>query len=319
MQKFEGLEQEYAKYVGTKFGISTNTGTSALHLALKSIGIKKGDEIITSEFQMIAPAFAVSYCGATPVFVDCDDNLLIDVSKIKRKITKKTKAILVVHTYGRICQMDKIMELAKKYKLRVIEDGCEAQGGMFEDRMVGSFDIGVFSFYINKIIPAEEGGMITTDDENIASRARFLKNMSFSPEHDFLHQEIGFNYRMTNSQANYALANLRNINQIQQKRYQVKSWYDKYIKKEYQMPDNRSVVWIYDIKHPQKDKVVKLLNEKGIKARHGFRAMSEQLPFLGRFKHLKAYKMSKEVMYLPVSPLMTEEMVKNIADIVNSS
>lgn len=317
MQKYEELENEYAKYIGVNYAVSCNTGTAGLHLALKSIGIKKGDEVITCEYQMIAPAFAISYCGAKPVFVDCGDDLLIDVKKIKRKINSKTKAIIATHTYGRICDMDYIMKIAKEYKLRVIEDCCEAQGAMWKNKMVGSFDIGVFSFYINKIIPAEEGGIITTNDLGVATRARYLKNMCFDSEHSYLHNEIGFNYRMTNSQANYALSNLRNINSIQERRYRVENLYDKYIKKEFQMP-KRNVVWVYDLKHPLKDKVVKLLNEKGIQARHGFKPMSMNRPYKGNYKGLKAFKMSKEVMYLPVSPLMTEEIVMNIAKIIDS-
>lgn len=318
MQKFEELEKEYAKYIGVNHCITTNTGTSALHLALKSIGIKEGDEVITCNYEMIAPAFAISYCGAKPIFVDCTDDLLIDASKIKRRITTKTKAILVVHTYGRVADLDEIMRIATKYKLRVINDCAEAQGAVWKGKSIGSYDIGVYSFYINKIIPAEEGGCITTNDEAVARRARYLKNMSFNEAHDFLHDEIGYNYRMPNAEANYALANLSTINLIQQKRYQVKSWYDKYLKKEYQMPDNRSVIWVYDIQHPQKDKVIKLLNDKGIQARHGFKPMTQQKPYFSKsYASSNAYKWSQKVMYLPVSPLMTEEMCIDICKLVN--
>lgn len=316
-QKYEELEEEYAKYINTKHAVSCNTGTAALHLALKAIGIKKGDEVIVPEFTMAACAFAVSYCGATPVFVDCGDDLLIDVKKIEKKITKRTKAIMPVHIYGRVCDMTEIMKLAHKYKLRVIEDCCEAQGALFKGQMVGSFDIGVFSFYKNKIVPAEEGGIITTNDKKVAEKAKYLKNMAFGEEHDFLHNDIGFNYRMTEGQAHGALHNLKLVNSIQYKRFQVQGWYEKHITEKYKMPQ-RSVVWVYDIKHPKKHRIIHLLNKKGIAARHGFKPMSQQPPYLGKYKHLNAYRLSKKVCYLPVTPLMTENEVINICALIDT-
>lgn len=316
MRKHEELEQEYAKYIGTKYAVSCNTGTAALHLALKSIGIGPGDEVIVPEFTMIACAFAVSYCGAKPVFVDCGDDLLIDIKKIEKKITKKTKAIMPVHIYGRVCDMTTIMKIAQKYKLRVIEDCCESQGALWKDKMAGSFDIGVFSFYKNKIVPAEEGGIITTNDKKVAERAKYLKNMAFSEAHDYLHKEIGFNYRMTEGQAHGALHNLRLVNGIQCKRFQIQGWYEKHITEKYKMP-KRSVVWVYDIQHPKKNRVIHLLNKKGIAARHGFKPMSQQPSYLGKYKHLNAYKLSKKICYLPVDLLMTENEVINICALID--
>lgn len=316
-QKYEELEEEYAKYIGTDYAVSCNTGTAALHLALKALGVGEGDEVIIPEFTMIACAFAVSYCGAIPVFVDCGDDLLIDVKKIKQRLTTRTKVIMPVHIYGRVCDMDAIMAIAKEYKLRVLEDCCESQGALYKGKMTGTFDVGAFSFYQNKIIPAEEGGMVTTNDPAVASRVAFLKNMAFNRDHDYLHTEIGFNYRMTNAQARYALENLQQVNTLQQMRIQVQNWYDKHLKKEFQMP-KREVVWVYDIRHPQKDKVVSVLNEKGIAARHSFKPMSIQPIYKRYSKNLKALKMSQEVCYLPVNPLMTEEMVINICRIIDS-
>lgn len=311
MQPFEQLEREYASYIGTEYAVSCNTGTSALHLALKAIGVGKGDEVIVPEFTMIACAWAVTYCGAKPVFVDCGDDLLIDVKKIEKKITKRTKAIMPVHIYGRVCDMSAIIDIAYKHKLRVIEDCCEAQGATYRGKMVGSFDIGCFSFYWNKIIPAEEGGIITTNDKKVMERAKLLKNMAFTSKHDYIHPEIGFNYRMTNAQAKFALFNLQNVNELQRKRFQIQGWYDKYINPKYKMPD-RTVLWVYDIKHPKKNKLVKFLNDMGYNARHSFKPMSMQPMYKKEYKHLKAYKLSKQVMYLPVTHFMKEQDVINI-------
>lgn len=317
MQLYEKLEKEYAKYIGTEYAVSTNTGTSALHLALVALGIGKGDEVIVPEFTMIACAWAVTYTGAKPVFVDCGDDLLIDVKKIKKAITKKTKVIMPVHIYGRVCDMDKIMELAKKYKLRVLEDCCEAQGATWKRKVVGSFDVGVFSFYQNKIIPAEEGGMITTNDMVLNNRAKMLKSMSFTKDHDYYHPEIGFNYRMTNTQAGLVSMSLIFESEIQKKRFQIEEWYNLHINPKYRMP-TRNVVWVYDIKHPKAKDLVKYLNSYDINARHGFKPMSMQPMYLGDFKKTKAYKMSKKIMYLPVNPKMTEEDVKYICNLIDA-
>lgn len=317
MEPYQVLEKEYASYVGTSDAVVCNTGTAALHLALVGLGIGKGDEVIVPEFTMIASAWAVTYTGAKPVFVDCGDDLLIDVEKIEKKITPRTKAIMPVHIYGRVCNMDKIMELAKTYHLRVIEDCCEAQGAMWKGKHVGSFDVGCFSFFLNKIIPAEEGGAITTNDVALAAKCRDLRSMSFGDEHNYLHKQIGFNYRMTNFQAGLVLANLKMANEIQQMRYRVEGWYEKYLPEKYKMP-RRNVVWVYDIKHPKKDAVVKAVNGGGYKARHGFKPMSMQPMYLNkRFKRLNAYKKSLEVCYLPVSPLMTEQMVQDICLLID--
>lgn len=203
---YKELEKQYAKFVGSKYAVSCNSGTSALHLALMAVGVTKGDEVIIPDFTMAACGFAVEYCGAKPVFVDCDDTLNIDVTQIEAKITKKTKAIMAVHIYGRLCNMKEILRIAKKHKLKVIEDACEAQGAVYKSKS----DITCYSFYANKIIHAEEGGICTTDNKKYADRMNYLKSMAFGPKHDYFHKEIGYNYRMPNSQAKLALQSLKN-------------------------------------------------------------------------------------------------------------
>lgn len=205
-EPYKELEEKYAAFVGSKYAVSTNSGTSALHLALLAVGVSKGDEVIIPDFTMAACGFSVSYCGAKPVFVDCDDTLCIDPKLIEAKITKKTKAIMAVHIYGRLCNMKEILRIAKKHKLKVIEDACEAQGAVYESKA----DITVYSFYDNKIIHAEEGGICTTDNKKYADRINYLKNMAFGDKHDYFHEEIGYNYRMPNSQAKLALRSLKN-------------------------------------------------------------------------------------------------------------
>lgn len=241
---YKQLEEKYAKFVGSKFAVSVNSGTAALHLGLLAIGIGKGDEVIIPDFTMAACGFAVSYTGAKPVFVDCKDDLNIDEKLIEAKITKRTKAIMSVHIYGRLCNMKAILRIAKKHKLKVIEDACEAQGAVFESKA----DVTCYSFYANKIIHAEEGGICTTDNEEIAKKIGYLKNMAFSPEHDYFHREIGFNYRMPESQAKLALQSLKEVKVNLKKRRQ---WEQDMLKIHWANPlPKRDVVWVFDTLHP---------------------------------------------------------------------
>jgi len=243
MPKYKELEKKYAEFVGSQYAVSCNSGTAALHLALLALEIGKGDEVIVPDFTMAACGFAVAYTGAKPVFVDCDDTLNIDVSLIEKKITKKTKAIMAVHIYGRLCDMKAIHRIAKKHNLKVIEDGCEAQGAIYKSKA----DITCYSFYANKIIHAEEGGICTTDNEVYASRMNYYKNMAFSPAHDYYHYNIGYNYRMPESQARLAIKSLKKIKRTLKQRRKWESKMDKKTPNELKMP-KRDVVWVYDVK-----------------------------------------------------------------------
>jgi dTDP-4-amino-4,6-dideoxygalactose transaminase len=207
VETYKQLEQKYKKFVGANYAVSCNTGTSALHLALLALGVGKGDEVIIPDFTMAACGFAISYTGATPVFIDCSDDLNIDTKLIEAKITPKTRAIMGVDIYGRLCNWKEIHRIAKKHKLKVIEDAAECQ--LPKEVYKSKADITCYSFYQNKIIHAEEGGMCTTDNKKYANRINFLKNMAFGDRHDYFHTEIGYNYRMPNSQAKLALQSLK--------------------------------------------------------------------------------------------------------------
>lgn len=241
-QPYQILEKKYSKYVGSKYAVSCNSGTSALHLAFLAIGLKPKEEVIMCDFAMAACAFSVSYCGGIPVFVDCDEYLNINVDLIEAKITSKTKAILAIHTYGRLCNMKEILRIARKYDLYVIEDGCEAQGAIFNSKA----DITCYSFYANKIIHAEEGGICTTNSKKLADSMNYYKNMAFTPEHDYFHEEIGYNYRMANSQALLAIESLDNVDKELKRRRAIEKELIKATKPEYMMPP-RDVVWVYDV------------------------------------------------------------------------
>jgi len=215
MNEYQVLEESYAKWVGKDYGVAVNSGTAALHLSLLALGVGKGDEVIVPDFAFAAVAFAVTYCGATPVFVDCDENYNIDPEKIV--ITPKTKAIIAVHTYGRLCDMNRI--LAKAGKIPVIEDACEAQGAD-----VGKGTIVVFSFYKNKVLPGEEGGMALLNDPEMYRRMHHLKNYAHQDK-QYFHTELGFNYRMPDAEARLALKSFEDRKEILAKRRVIEQLY----------------------------------------------------------------------------------------------
>lgn len=238
---YKQLEKQYARFTGSKFAVSCSSGTAALHLALRTIGIEPKDEVIIPDFTMAACGFAVSYCGAIPVFVDCGDDLNIDCSLIEAKITKKTKAIMAVHIYGRLCNMKEILRIAKKHHLKVIEDACEAQGAVYKSKA----DITCYSFYENKIIHAEEGGMCTTDNKKYAEKIAYLKNMAFDKSHSYYHADIGYNYRMPNAQAKLALESLKNYPQENKRRRKLEKKMASLL-----MSKPHDAVWVLDTLFP---------------------------------------------------------------------
>jgi perosamine synthetase len=225
------FEKRFSNYCGMEYGITTTSGTTALHLSLTALGIKEGDEVIIPDFTMVAVLFAVLYCGAKPVFIDVEpDTWNIDVKKIEEKITPRTKAILVVHTYGHPVDMDPVLKLSRKYKLYTVEDAAEAHGAEYKGKKCGGIGhIGCFSFYANKIITTGEGGMVVTRDSELANRCRYYKNLCF-PMHGkraYVHDDLGYNYRMTNIQAALGLAQLENIGKFSEKRRKNANLYNK--------------------------------------------------------------------------------------------
>ena len=230
LQKFENA---FAAYCGVQFGVGVCNGTVALHLALRALGIKEGDEVIIPDFTMIASAFAVCYTGAKPVFVDVEkDTWNIDINKIEEKITSKTKAIMPVHIFGNMCNMDAVESIAQEHDLYVIEDAAESHGSEYKGKKSGSFsDIAAFSFYANKNITTGEGGMVITDDEKFYKQAKYFKNLCFPLDgpRNYLHEDIGFNYRMSNLHAAIGLAQTEKAGYYRDLRIRNNQLYKKYL------------------------------------------------------------------------------------------
>ena len=227
------FEEQFAKYCECKYGIAVCNGTIALHLALIGLGIGKGDEVILPTFTMIASAFAVCYTGAKPVFVDADkDSWNIDVKRIEEKITPRTKVIMPVHIFGKMCDMDAICALAKKYNLYVLEDAAEAHGATYHNRKAGSFsDMAAFSFFANKNITTGEGGMVVTNSKKLYDRARYFKNVCFPIDgpRNYQHADIGYNYRMSNVVAAIGLAQVEKVDDYRNMRIRNHQLYEMHL------------------------------------------------------------------------------------------
>lgn len=324
------FEQKFSAYCGKKYGITTTSGTTALHLATASLDLGKGDEVITSTFTNAATVFGIVYNGATPVVVDSEPATWnIDPNQIEEKITPNTKAILPVHIYGHPCDMDQIMEIARRHRFYVIEDAAEAHGAEYKGKRVGSFgDISCFSFYANKIITTGEGGMIVTDSEEVAEKARLLRNLAFSRERRFLHHYVGFNYRMTNLQAAIGIAQLARIDTLIDRKRHIAQQYNSRLKEvpgitlPPEEPWARSVYWMYclligDEFGLDRDNVMARLAEAGIETRTLFIPMNQQPAFhkMGLFEEQScpvAESLSRQGLYLPSGVGLTDEQIEYI-------
>ena len=208
------FEQDFANYLGVKHACAVSSGTAGLHIAVRALGLKKGDKVITSPFSFIASSNCLLYEGVRPVFVDVEEETFnIDPSKVERAIGRKTKAILVVHIFGQSADMDPIIQIAKKYKLKIIEDACEAVGSSYKGKKTGTLgDVGIFAFYPNKQMTTGEGGMLTTNSEGIYKLALSLRNQGRSLKNDWLvHERLGYNYRMDEMSASLGITQLRKL------------------------------------------------------------------------------------------------------------
>ncbi len=324
------LEEEFAKYCGVKYGVLTNNGTAALHLALCVLGVGVGDEVIIPNFTMISTALAVHYTGAVPIFVDAqEDTLNIDVEKIEEKITPKTKAIMPVHIYGHPCDMNEINEIAKKHNLFVVEDAAEAHGAEYYGKKCGSLsDIGCFSFYANKLITTGEGGIIVTNNKEFYEQAQYLKNLAFGKEKRFVHEDVGFNYRMTNVQAAIGLGQMEKINDFLKIKRNNAQLYSSFLKNTkgvilpVEKPYVKNSYWMYAIRFNEefgleKEEIRRKLFEEGIDTRDFFVGMNKQPVFTRRgFQTEELFPVSDKLaetgLYLPSGLNLSEQDIKYI-------
>lgn len=314
------FEKEFAKYLNVRYASSCNNGTSALHLALMAIGINEGDEVIVPVSTYIATANAVKYCNATPVFVDVDeDTWNIDIKEIEKKITKKTKAIIVVHLYGNPCDMDEIIRIARKKNLYVLEDCAESLGSTYGGKHTGTIgDVGCFSFFGNKVITTGEGGMCVSNDKGIIDEINRLKNHYSSEDMRYVHSGIGYNYRLTNIQAAIGLAQLKKLPEILKLKKRNYELLKKKIHGDWQKitPTATSNYWMNVVLLGRKKKVMEALEKEGIETRPFFYPITNMKPYKNYEEFVVAEMLNENGVNLPSSPNLTEEQIDMIAKIV---
>jgi perosamine synthetase len=323
------FEHGFAQYCGVKHGTATSNGTVALHLALSALGIGPGDEVIVPTLTFVATANAVRYTGARPVFVDSHpDYWCIDPAKVEEAVTANTKAIVPVHLYGHPCDMDAIMETAKRRRLLVIEDAAEAHGAQYKGKKVGSFgDVACFSFFGNKILTTGEGGMCLTDNAELAQKMRILKDHGMNPDKRYWHDVVGFNYRMTNMQAAVGVAQLEKVDRLVEKKRQIADWYAEELKPLEQrglvkpppeMPWATAVYWMYSVLIEagfgvQRDTLIQELAKGGIETRPLFYPIHTMPPYEKSETFPVAEALSGKGISLPSGMRLTRENVETIA------
>lgn len=332
----EDFENEFAAYVGCKYGVSVNSGTSALHLAVAALDLQPGDEVLVSSSTNIATALAALHNGAVPVPVDSEAvTWNLDLDLIEGLITARTKAIIPVHLYGHPVDMDRLMEIANKHNLIVIEDCAESHGATVRGRMTGSFgQMACFSFYANKVITTGEGGVITTNDPAFAERLRLLRNLAFTQPR-FKHELAGFNFRMPGFVAALGLAQFRKIEHIVEQKRRVAHRYNEKLKdiKGLQLPAEmdwaRNVYWMYAIVvEPgygiSRDQLTEALAERGIQTRTFFCPMNQQpvLEKMAGFRDVPcpvADSLWERGLYLPSTWSLSDETIDLICDAIRQA
>jgi perosamine synthetase len=327
------FEEKFADFCSTKYAVAVSNGTVALHLALAILGIGPGDEVIVPALTFIATANAVRYCQANPIFVDVhSDNWNIDPDLIEEAITSRTKAIIPVHLYGQPCQMDRIMKIAERHHLWVVEDAAEAHGAEYQSCRVGSIGhLGCFSFYGNKIITTGEGGMVVTNEPEFNRKMRILRDHGMNLQRRYWHDVVGFNYRMTNMQAAIGVAQMERWEQIITAKSRMKSIYDKNINFEYfvkakDLKDSRSVCWLYTLllknlsRQGERNRILEHLRYTSIDCRPVFNPLPSMPPYYQenwREKYPVASLIADCGFSLPSSVDLNEKTILHIATVLN--
>ena len=329
------FESQFSAKIGRKYGIAVCNGSLALDAAIAALGINKGDEIILPTFTIISCAAAIIRSGAMPVVVDCDPlTWNMNVAQVEAKITRKTKCIMVVHIYGLPVDMDPILQIASRYGLRIIEDTAEAIGLEYKEKPCGHFgDISTFSFYPNKLITTGEGGMLVTDDECLAERCRALRNLCFKPQKRFVHEELGWNMRMSNLQAALGVAQLEKLDEHIGRKREIGRRYNALMEgvPGLQLPQPKTnyaenIYWVYGL--VLKDEIpfdaaeaMKRLAERNIGTRPFFWPMHEQPVFqkMGLFKgesYPVAERLARRGFYIPSGLALTDDQMERVAKVL---
>jgi perosamine synthetase len=322
------FEKLFAEYTGIRHATTVSNGTVALHLALMSLGIGPGDEVIVPTLTYVASANMIVQTGATPVFVDSlHDTWQVDPAAVQKAITPRTKAVMVVHLYGGACDMTRIVEICRTHNLLLVEDCAEAFGTKYEGRHVGTFgEISTFSFFGNKTITTGEGGMVITNDPILFEKAYRLKTQGVSPQREYWHETIGYNYRMTNICAAIGTAQIEQIDRILEKKRQVACWYGQHLRRlpiqsQSTCEKTEHSWWMYSIlvdSEQRRDELRKYLNAAGIETRPLFPPIHCLPPYKNGTVLPVAEELSGRGVTLPSYPDLREDDVVRISETVGN-
>tara|TARA_B110001452_G_scaffold94454_1_gene78037 strand:+ start:2419 stop:3567 length:1149 start_codon:yes stop_codon:yes gene_type:complete len=333
------FENNFSNFIGHKYSVAVSSGTAALEIAIKSLNLKKGDEVIIPNFTIISNAIAVLKENLNIKLIDCNiKDWNMDISQIKKKITKKTKAIIATHIYNFPLRIDILKKICNKNKIILVEDAAETVGQKLNNKLCGSFgDISIFSFYANKQITTGEGGMITTNNKKLYEKSKNLRNLCFGKKDRFNHEDIGWNYRMTNLQASLGVSQLKRIKSIVNKRHEVGKEYFKRLRnnKNIYIPETervyaKNIYWVIGLVITNKKlridakKLMKKLMNYGIQTRPFFWPMNKQKIFKNksqintRGSYKNSEYISKYGLYLPSSLNIKFSQIKFICEKVNS-
>ena len=320
------FEKAFAEFCGVKHAIAVNNGTTALHLALVALGIEAGDEVIVPTLTYIASANCVRYCNGVPVFVDSDpQSMNMDPAKVAEAVTDKTRAIIPVHLYGHPVDMDPIRDIAKQHKLFIVEDAAEAVGALYKGKRVGGLgDCATFSFFGNKIITTGEGGMVTTDDDDLAARLRLFRGQGMDPERRYWFNVVGYNYRMTNIAAAIGLAQMERVEEHLARRAVVAASYKKklaHLSQYIELPVTANWAthsyWMYVITLKEsvkksRDEVMAALDRENIETRPVFYPMHQMPPYKEDRGYDVADHLAARGINLPTHGRLTERDIDRI-------
>lgn len=335
--KVKKFEEEFSKYCNVKYCAAVNSGTAALHSALYAAGIKNGDEVITTPFTFVASANSIFMVGAKPVFVDIDENTFnIDPEKIEEKLSENTKAILPVHLYGLLADMDKITNIAEKNNLKVIEDACQAHGAKISDKKAGSIgDFGTFSFYATKNMMTAEGGCVTSNNKDYIEMVKSFRHHGQSLNQRYNYLDFGYNYRMTDIAASIGLNQLNKINEFTKKRQANGKLYNTLFRDiegidiPY-LPENYTHVYhqytikvISEIFGHTRDELVEKLKKNDIFPGIFYPRPLHQFPTFKKLGYNDgdfpiSEKLSKMVISLPAHPGITEQDIEKVVDVIKN-
>lgn len=321
------FEEKFAEWTGSKFAVATSSGTTALHVALLAHGIGPGDEVITTSFSFIASANCILYANAKPIFADIEpDYFMLDPKDVEKRITPNTKAIIPVHLFGQMADMDAIHAIAQKHSLIVIEDACQSHGAKYHGKPVGSWGTACYSFYPTKNMTTIEGGMITTNDPEIAERARLIRNHG-SPKR-YLHEMLGFNFRMTDLQAAIGLVQLGKVSDWNKKRQENAAYLTQRLSNlEGIMPpavrkDSEHVFHQYTIRAKNRDQALEMLGQKGIGVGVYYPIPIHVQPLYKQLGYEVSLPVTEkaclDVLSLPVHPALTRSELDEIVSAVSS-